>query len=54
MVKLVDQLTNEEKQQAAKEMEESLNCEICGHWVSMHGDDGECYPCEDDRCHKIN
>ena len=54
MVKFSDQLTDEEKEQAAKEIEESLSCEVCGHWVSMHGDNGECYSCPKNQCIALN
>lgn len=30
----------------AKEIEESVTCEACGHSVGMHADDDICYSCQ--------
>lgn len=52
MVKFIDQLTEEEKGQAVKEIEDSISCDECGHFVSMHDDFDVCHSCKMDgrRC----
>lgn len=47
----IDRLDKSDDEKA-KELEDSLTCETCGHWVSMHDDGDKCYSCEGAMCHE--
>ena len=37
-----------------EEYERIYTCDDCGHFISMHGDNGECYSCPKDICQSLN
>ncbi len=43
----------EQEWDQAEKREELIICQDCDHFVSMHGDNGECYSCPKNICKQL-